>query len=236
MIMESLITKRLITICAVTILALAAATAFAGPTVTVNRVAGYFSGNGGEFTLSPSLELQWVLQYYDASTSNIAYAPSFQSFCVETAEFVSIPGTYTVVLNDRAIMGQNPPNGDPLSLGTAWLYHEFQTQTLQGYDYTPGAGRSDSAGDLQATIWWLEGEAGDPGTGNIFKQAVIAKFGSEGAMLDNNGLYPVMVLNLYNSDGSLAQDMLVCVPAPGAVLLGSIGVGLVGWLRRRRTL
>ena len=42
--------------------------------------------------------------------------------------------------------------------------------------------------------------------------------------------------NVWGQECYVNSTTSTIIPAPGAVLLGSIGVGLVGWLRRRRTL
>ena len=59
-----------------------------------------------------------------------------------------------------------------------WERHgstSFRTGKLTGYNYT-GPNGNVSAGVLQVTIWWLEGEGADPD--NLFSMAVTNQFGA----------------------------------------------------------
>ena len=78
----------------------------------------------------------------------------------------------------------------------------------------------------------------------------LSVYDSIGSLLESHqvaagtNVYPVITRGIYDisrleiSGDFFAIDDLQfnAIPAPGAILLGSIGVGLVGWLRRKRTL
>lgn len=224
-------TFRLLTSLLVLGLMLVAVPAMAGQVKTGIGYGPYQTGSGGEFTLEAlSADMLLVLNngYVNGLTKNVpnTAANTFQTFCLEHTEYIYPNTTFNVAISDRARDGGLDPSagGDPISVGTAWLYSQFAMGTLSGYAYNGGT----SATNLQNAIWWLEGEGGITyNSANPFMSAVVGTFSSEtAAKANNNAAYGVGVLNMYALNGDYRQDQLVMVPEPSVLL--SLGMCLVG--------
>lgn len=210
--------------------------------VQITRINGYFTYPGGEFTITPiDPACQWWGNYGPRTHDQLLPNPpgDFQSFCLEHQEGFLPKANFTI--SDRAILGGVGLQGDPISIGTAWLYWLFVTEQLQQYDYTPGLGRSASAQELQRAIWWLEDENGGA-LADWIKALLEAEFGDEkAAKRDSQGAYNVRVLNIWGRPtdeypcGEPGQDMLVlCVPDGGITLmLLGISVGALAFVSRK---
>jgi len=155
-----------------------------------------------------------------------AAGDSFQSFCLEYNEKIHKGWDYEVYnISDTAYLGGcNTNNGDPLDARSAYLYDSFL------------AGGLDAAySSVQFAIWHIEEEydAEWHYGGDAAAQELVAWVnGLDLSQFDASG-YKVM--NLADFNGGLAQSFIVkVVPTPGAIILGSIGVSFVGWLRRRK--
>ena len=153
----------------------------------------------------------------------------FRTFCMESGEFFYNGRTYYADISTAAVMGGESAN-DPLDETTAYLYTNYINGEYDGV----------SEQDIQEAIWYLENEQGG------INNSLVAEATEAVASGDWSGIGGVRVLNLWkyydfqtDTYSGWAQDQLVTVsviPAPSAIILSSIGLLTVRWLRRRKRL
>lgn len=200
-----------------------------GDQVKVNSYGpSIFGDSGGEFDMEANNGYEWI------------------SYCIEKHELI-YPGNYDWV---GGISGQAVGGGgnkdltevgyDTLSNESAWLFYQFASDNLSGYD-----GGDTAQQNLQGALWYLEDELTATQEGQL-NQAMLdwiedAEDAVDAGWTKDGKVY---VLNLYESYDSTTgiysgnrQDVLIAsIPdASTLLLLGSAFLVGFGALGRRRS-
>ncbi len=172
----------------------------------------------------------------------------YASICIEKNETFSFTSYYGVMNTAfQAIEGGNVWDGgfgsgavvasggaDTLDYRTAWLFTQFAEKNASYQNQAA----------LQNAIHYIEAEnytdqvfnSSWATSSTTWKKYVAA---ADAAVAGGYNTYGgVRVLNLWADAAhtKFAQDQIVYVPAPGAVVLASMGMAFVGYLRRRQSI